>query len=187
MFSLEMIKDCKIRGEKKLYDVSFLFHDVGFPNIININPRDDYNFNKIMQMIYDGELPKVCKYVRENETRINPIDLHYIYTGLQEAFYRKRDEDFDNLDKCKIICEMDIALLECNIIDLELAYIPSLNRLINILENEGEFDKARQLCIFGGQRYYESKMIDGWSGRIKSIERRRQDYESSRKDFTKNC
>ena len=178
--NLEELKNKKLNGEKKLYDVSFLFYDVKFPVQLHENPRDDETFKKLLKLIDEGELLKVYKYIDTNEIKMNPVDLHFLYTTLQEAYYKKRDEDYTNIDKSKVICERDIVLLECDLINLELAYVPCLNRLINIFENNCEFDKAIELCKFGTQRLYESNMVDGFIGRIQSLKLRKQKYESTR-------
>ncbi|WP_435158641.1 tetratricopeptide repeat protein [Haladaptatus sp. DFWS20] len=106
----------------------------------------------------------------------NPTDRHFVYNSLIELYYKQRDERNDAIEKCIAYCEEDIDTIDAFLDAWEREYgdgppgIPSFKRLAIILEKQGNYQDALEICEMAIQRGLSDGTKGGYKGRKQRIQ-----------------
>lgn len=108
-----------------------------------------------------------------------PIDMHYVYLTLQKYYYAKREKGA-NLKRCQNILEKDMAIYP----EFKKAYLkehdyfvnyPAFKQMAIILEKQGKFEEAIQVCNRAIELGVECDTKSGFEGRKKKLEKKLND------------
>lgn len=109
------------------------------------------------------------------ELNPDPVDEHFIYNTAIKLYYKQRDQRPDALEKCKQHCERDIELFP----KFMEAYdddtpprIPAFQQLAIILEKEGKYDEAIEVCEKALEYGLKDGTKGGFEGRIEKYRKK---------------
>lgn len=121
-----------------------------------------------------GELSKMLKALKK---KTNLIDRHFLLMGIVEETYKNRT-DMETRDLCKKISEVHIAEFPCiapalkKETDGELPFVPTFQKYATLLTEDGEFQKAIEVCEAAISFGLRDGTKSGYEGRITKIKKR---------------
>lgn len=105
--------------------------------------------NRIYNLLNNNKPYEAEKLLKNQISKFDFIDLHFLYNKFQEVFYKNRKENIKYIEKAKEYCLKDIKIIDENLnthFVFQVARHPSVIRLINIYEKAGEIDDAIAVC-----------------------------------------
>lgn len=102
----------------------------------------------------------------------NPSDRHFVYNSLIELYYKQRDEREDAIEKCIKYCNEDIDRIDEFLREWrgEPPRIPAFRRLAIIYENQGEYERAIEICDHALDLGLDDGTKGGFEGRKQRIQ-----------------
>jgi hypothetical protein len=119
-----------------------------------------------------NDLPKMLKTLSE---RTNPVDRHFLLMGIVEETYKRR-EDPEMRKKCKEISELHLKEFP----DIKPSLwrevgevsVPTFEKYATVLTEDGEFEKAIEVCNSAIGFKLKDGTKSGYEGRIERIKKR---------------
>lgn len=125
-------------------------------------------FPKLDTSVMPQEQALMVRY-QEAKAAADLMDLHYALNGLLEYYYTNREKSPANADRCIQFCQEDVDLYTqlYPLFIADMGFIPRLpafQRLAMVYEQQGEYQKAIEVCELG----IKHELADGTQGGFKA-------------------
>lgn len=145
------------------HDQIFDIQQTAYDKFDNITAREIYDYaNKMI------DLPRPTSYCF--------IHLHYGLISLINLIYKLRDRDEEAIDYCINMCDIDIYLYDDIYKEIKndphpFIYDGSLTRKLIILEKQGDYAAAIELCDWAlNTHYFNTEQLDNLKARKAKLE-----------------